>query len=326
MAYKNDSIQTIVSRYGKAEGACKNELYETYDRIRELAVSGNAMGGQGLVPFNSFLMNIARMFGAPSFSPMLGSEALTMPGTSFYAPMQGGTGMVPGGQASFGLAPFSNYNGFPTGGAAMLPASLTGHSGLGTFAGLANLGIGALGLNRFGVGQSWNDTADLLGGMVGGAASTETSTDSAWDATGSIVGGAGGLSYLQNLQGPGVVGGAAASAVGTAAGMGFGRNWVLPAASLLSGIGGVLTTLGPLFGPTGLVGVATGSILNGIAGTVLSGFQRTHQRVLANADIVLEEKVRNLEVTMKMLDTQSTLLKKMLKDSQEGDKKALDSL
>jgi hypothetical protein len=63
MAYKNDSVQTIMGRYGKASDAVQTEMYETWDAIRHMAVSGNALGGSGLGAFNSFLMNIARMFG-----------------------------------------------------------------------------------------------------------------------------------------------------------------------------------------------------------------------------------------------------------------------
>jgi hypothetical protein len=105
MAYKNDSIQTIMARYGKASDAIETEMYETWDAIRHMAVGGNALGGSGMGAFSSFLMNIGRMFGSPAFSPILGSQAISIPGTNYYAPISGGTGIVPGGQASFGLAP-----------------------------------------------------------------------------------------------------------------------------------------------------------------------------------------------------------------------------
>ncbi|MCX5921142.1 MAG: hypothetical protein NTW61_07495 [Candidatus Melainabacteria bacterium] len=318
MSYKNDSILTIVNRYGKAEGAAKQELYETWDRIRDLAVSGSGLGGSGLGGFSSLLMNIGRTFGSPSFQPILGSESINIPGTSYYAPISGGTGIVPGGQAAFGVAPLSNYTGYPLGGnsggaAGILAggASPFVTSTLGRLNSQSTLGIGAL--NPFGgLSSAFQGVGDVTfpeEGFIGGGAA------------GSIVGGA--SVAASSLPGLGSV---AAGATGVASGLGFGRNWLMPAASTISGIGGLLTTLGPLFGPIGLAGVAAGGVLNGVAGSILSGFQQVNQRVLSNADTVLGEKVRNLEATMKMLSAQSEILKKMLKDSADGDKKALDSI
>jgi hypothetical protein len=326
MSYKNDSILTIVNRYGKAEGAAKQELYETWDRIRELAVSGAGLGGSGLGGFSSLLMNIGRTFGSPSFQPILGSESINIPGTSYYAPISGGTGIVPGGQAAFGVAPMSNYTGYPTGGAAGIlgGGAVNSLNTLGRLNSQATLGIGAL--NAYGQLASAfsgvGDTTFPTEGFIGGAAGLGEDAGIDWTNTnGAVVGGASvAAASLPNL------GTVAAGATGVASGLGFGRNWLMPAASTLSGIGGLLTTLGPLFGPIGLAGVAAGGVLNGVAGSILSGFQQVNQRVLSNADTVLAEKVRNLEATMKMLGVQSEILKKMLKDSADGDKKALDSL
>jgi hypothetical protein len=337
MSYKNDSILVIVNRYGKAEGAAKVELYETYDRIRELAVSGNGLGGNGLGKFSSLLTNVARTFGSTAFVPTLGSESITIPGTSYYAPISGGTGITPGGQAAFGLTPFSNYTGYPTGNAAGI-AGLGG--GLGVLNPIANLGIGSLAGGALGLGGGFSGVGDVnfpASGFIGGdegdaiselgfSAGGNTGGFASPFFNGQVVGGAGGVLGALGSVASGAVGTAAAGATGVASGLGFGRNWVMPAASLASGLGGLLTTLGPLFGPIGLAGVAAGGILNGIAGTVLSGYQKTSQRVLANADTVLGEKVRNLETTMKMLSAQSEVLKKMLKDSADSDKKALDNL
>jgi hypothetical protein len=324
MAYKNDSVQTIMGRYGKASDAVQTEMYETWDAIRHMAVSGNALGGSGLGAFNSFLMNIARMFGSPAFSPILGSQAISIPGTQYYAPFSGGTGIVPGGQSSFGLAQFSQATSFPSLGGA---APVSGLNGLGDLGLFSQLGAGS-GLFDFGGVGDYNFPST---GFIGGAAAGIdgiSSYGSSFTPTmgrvagGQVVGGALGDAF----GGIGAVGTVAATGAGMATGLGLGRNWLMPTASALSGIGGLLTTLGPLFGPIGLAGVAAGGLLNGTAGAILSGFQQTNQRVLANADTVHEEKLRHLDVTKKMLGAQSEILKKMLKEAYDGDKKALENL
>lgn len=311
MSYKNDSLLVILNKYGKAGGIAKNELYETYDRIRDLTVSGPSIGGSGLGKFSSFLLNVARTFGSTAFSPTLGSEAINIPGTSYYAPISGGTGIIPGGQAAFGLAPFSNYTGLPTGGAAPIgyaPASSLG----GPLAWFSAHGIGAL-------SKAGHRVSDFLG--LGDKAYPQSATVGGLD--GFAVGGA---SPVAASGAASAVGSAGGAIMGTAAGAGFGRNFVMPAASLMSAVGGILTTLGPFFGPTGLAGVAAGSILNGVGGAILSSYQHVSSRILANADIVLTDKVKNLETTIKMLDAQQDIIKKLLKESVDGDKKALDNI
>ncbi len=279
MSYKNDSELVILNRYGKASGDAKAELYEVYDRIRDLAVSGPALGGSGMGKFSSLLLNVARMFGSPAFSPSLGSEAINIPGTSYFTPISGGTGITNGGQAAFGLAPFSQASGFIGGGAAPLDAaSLWSSFGIGNSSDWAPWG-------------SLEDPAGFgIGGVIAGAASP------------------------------------LAGARGAAAGAGFGRNWVMPAAGIASGIGGLLTTLGPYFGPFGLAGAATGAVLNGVSGAVLRSYQTVASRILTNADTILSNKVKNLESVVKMLDAQQDVLKKVLKESLDGDKKLLDNI
>ncbi len=317
MTYKNDSIQTILMRYGKVSDALNTETYETWDAIRSHAVAGNALGGSGLGAFSGFLMNIARTFGSPAFSPILGSQAISIPGTNFYAPFSGGTGIVPGGQASFGLAPWAQSSGLPTtGGAASINygnyGSLQNYANsLGALSEFSRLGIGRGDFDFTGIG----DVDFPKEAFIGGAAASV--------AGGEVVGGA---SFSNSFGGIGSGGGLAATGAGLASGLGLGRNWLMPTASALSGIGGLLTTLGPLFGPVGLAGVAAGGVLNGISGAILNGFQQTNQRVLANADTVLEEKLSHLDVTKKMISAQTSLLKKQLKDAYEEDKKALDNI
>lgn len=308
MSYKNDSTLVILNSLGKASGQAKAELYETYDRLRDLTVSGPAIGGSGLGKFNSFLLNIARTLGSSAFVPSFGSEAINIPGTSYYSPITGGTGIVPGGQAAFGLAPFSQFSGFPTGGAAPIDdLDVTS---------LAAIGINPLAYytsNGIGSYQS----ADLFNGIGDPDFPLDDGFVGGLPAGGVIAGGASSIAHAANAGG---------LAAGTAAGAGFGRNWVMPAAGIVSGIGGVLTTLGPFFGPFGVAAAAGGSVLNGAAGAVLQSFQHVSNRILSNADTILTNKVKNLETTVKMLDAQQSILRKLLQESIEGDRKALDNI
>ena len=302
MAYKHDSELVILSRYSKASSIAKAELFETYDRLRDLTVSGPTLGGSGMGKFGGLLVQVARMFGGAPFVPTFGSEAINVPGTSYYGPISGGTGIDPGGQAGFGLAPFSQISGFPTGGAAPI-----GSGGFGSLAAFSGLGAGSLGAQALGFSGIGDIGFPSDEGFVGGI-----------PRGGGIV--AGGASAI------GAASSAGGLAVGTAAGAGYGRNWVMPAAGIVSGIGGLLTTLGPFFGPFGLAAAAGGSVMSGAAGAVLQSFQAVSQRILVNTDTILTNKVKNLETTIKQLDAQQEILRKLLKESTEGDRKALDNL
>lgn len=317
MSYKNDSYLVMMNSYDKANSAAKAELFETYDRLRDLTVSGPALGGSGVGKFGGLLMNVARMFGAAPFLPTFGSEAINIPGTSYYAPITGGTGITPGGQAAFGLAPFSQVTGISKGGAAPIDNSGSPLSMFSSF-GIGSLGASQLGFS--GVGDMNFPVTAMLGGLgsgtfAGGAAPVAGA--SGLLANGVIAGGASGISAAATAGG---------LAAGTAAGAGFGRNWVMPAAGIVSGIGGLLTTLGPFFGPFGIAAAAGGAVMNGLSGAVLASFQHVSNRILNNADVILTAKIKNLETTVKQLDAQEDILKKLLKESVEGDKKALDNL
>jgi hypothetical protein len=323
MSYKNDSFLVTMVAYDKAGDAAKAELFETYDRLRDLTASGPVMGGSGMGKFSSLIMNIARMMGSSSFLPTFGSEAITIPGTSYYAPITGGTGTTPGGQAGFGLAPFSQTTGFPSGGAAPVDGS-----SIGPLSAFSSMGIGSARnalLGFSGLGSSGYPGAASLGSALdgffaGGASPVDGSAVGALNTgfgNGWIAGGATGIG------GAATAGGLAA---GTAAGAGFGRNWVMPAAGIVSGIGGMLTTLGPFLGPFGIAAAAGGAVANGMAGAVLSSFQHVSNRILVNADTTLSAKIKNLETTVKQLDAQGEVLRKLLKDSVDGDKKALDNI
>lgn len=335
MSYKNDSYLVMMNSYDKASSAAKAELFETYDRLRDLTASGPALGGSGVGKFGSLLMNVARMFGASPFLPTFGSEAMTIPGTSYYAPITGGTGIMPGGQAAFGLAPFSQTTGFlpsdnSASGFAPYPASMGGgaapidNSGVTPLSFFSSMGIGSLSASQLGfsgVGDSDFPNTAMVGGLGNGV----------------FAGGASPISGAMGLLGNGLIAGGASGfasaaatagglATGTAAGAGFGRNWVMPAAGIMSGIGGMLTTLGPFFGPFGIAAAAGGAVMNGLSGAVLSSFQHVSNRLLVNADSILTAKIKNLETLVKQLDAQEDIIKKLLKDSVEGDKKALDNL
>lgn len=317
MSYKNDSYLVIMGSYDKAGDAAKAELFETYDRLRDLTVSGPALGGSGVGKFGSLLMNVARMFGAAPFLPTFGSEAINIPSTSYYAPITGGTGTVPGGQAAFGLAPFSQVTGFPSGGAAPID-----NSSVGPLSAFSSMGIGSLSAQQFGfsgLGSPGFPSAGTIGGMGGFLAGGASPINGAAGplSNGMIAGGASGIGTAATMGG---------LAAGTAAGAGFGRNWVMPAAGIVSGIGGLLTTLGPFFGPFGIAAAAGGAVLNGLSGAVLSSFQHISNRLLVNADTILTSKIKNLETTVKELDAQGDVLRKLLKESIDGDRKALDNI
>lgn len=276
MSYKNMSEIVLLNKLGKSSSDAKAELFETYDQLRDLTVSGPTIGGSGLGPVGGFLFKLAQMVSGSSFLPVMGNQSINIPGTSYFSPTQPGTGIVPGGQSSFGLGPMSQMSGFPAAGSA---------AGFDALSVLASGGIGSLGFEN-GIG-------------------------------GSIAGSAAGL-------------GAAAGAIGTGAGLvgasGFGRNFVMPAAGIVSGIGGLLTSLAPMFGGAGLAGMAAGTILSGLSGSVLNSYQHVSNRILVNADTILTNKVKNLETVVKQLEAQEEVIKKLLKDSMEGDKKALQDL
>lgn len=319
MSYKNDSMIVILNKYGKSSSAAKADLFETYDRIRDLAVSGPALGGSGTGKFFSFLTNLAQTFGSSAFSPTMGNASIPIPGTSFYSPFSGGTGILPGGQAGFGLSPYSQIGGFPsTGGAAPIDWSdLSGTNSIQPPSGIIAGGAASLGrINEWG---GLNPiTQQNLGSLDWGSALAAVNPNPTPVSIGGYY--AGGASPL------GSAATAAGLAAGTATGAGYGRNWVLPAAGIVSGLGGLLTTLGPFFGPFGIAAAAGGALMNGAAGAVLSSFQGVSQRILNNADTMLANRVKNIETTVKQLDAQQAIIRKLLKESIDGDKKALDSI
>ena len=47
MSYKNDSYLVIANKFGKASSDAKAQLFETYDRLRDITVSGSSLDGAG---------------------------------------------------------------------------------------------------------------------------------------------------------------------------------------------------------------------------------------------------------------------------------------
>ncbi|MCA9842462.1 MAG: hypothetical protein KC475_10105 [Cyanobacteria bacterium HKST-UBA03] len=296
MSYRYDSEIVILNRLSKASVEAKSQLFQTYDELRDLTVSGPSIGGSGLGTVSNYLFKFAQFLSGSSFLPTLGNQSINIPGTSYFSPIAGGTGINPGGQSSFGLGPMAQTLGLPSAGsAAKIDAlSILGQQGFGSIAGQAAglSGIGDLG---------YDPDVSAIGGF------------------GSEAGQAAQL---------GTAGRAASAGAGLVAAAGFGRNLVVPSAGILSGIGGMLTSLAPIFGngQSGLAALAGGTILSGISGAVLDSYQHVSNRIITNADVILSNKIKNLETTVKMLDAQQDIVKKLLKEGIDGDKKALNDL
>jgi len=157
MSYKYDGMLVLANKYGIASNEAKAEMFEAYDRIRDLTVSGPGLDGTGgYGAAGSFLMNMARLIAPASYLPALGTSAINIPGTSYYSSVVGGNA-TSSAQAAFGMGELAKYPGFP-GGAAPLTA------------------IGALGLSSLmGIGSDYSSLSNsfAIGGMpTGGAAST----------------------------------------------------------------------------------------------------------------------------------------------------------
>ena len=53
MSYKNDSYLVISNKYGGLSSDATAQLFETYDLLRDITVSGTATDGAGFVATNS---------------------------------------------------------------------------------------------------------------------------------------------------------------------------------------------------------------------------------------------------------------------------------
>lgn len=271
MSYKNDHALTIANKYGSASSVAKAELYETYDRLRDLTVSGGGASGTGFGTAGNFLWQLASMFSPSSFMPVMGgSQMMNIPGTSYWSPITGATSNYDGGNSAFGIGGLGSYPGFPSGAAPV----------------------------------SWGFGTD-----------------------GVPTGGAAGLATGYATSAAGVAGLNAASYVaGTGAGFSIGQNLVLPVAGLVSGWGGMLQSLAPYLGEYGLGAIVASNLMQGTGNAAVAAYQSVTGQITSNADIILSDKVRNIETVCKMLDTQAEVVRKSLKDSIDADNKLAQSL
>lgn len=109
MSYKNDSNLVIANRFGDASGKAKVQLWETYDRLRDLTVSGSGTG-TGFEAAGGLLYNMASLLAPSAFATVFGgSETMNIAGTSYHSNTNTGS--------SYGLDSLYNYSGFPSGAA-----------------------------------------------------------------------------------------------------------------------------------------------------------------------------------------------------------------
>ncbi len=136
MSYRYDSYLVIANKFGSASSDAKAQLFETYDKLRDITVSSaSGSTGGGFEGAGGFLYNVASLFAPSSFSPsMSGTTTYSIPGTSYYS--SGATS-----SSTYGLETYSgfaaNIDGFATGEAASIL------SGYGTETGYAS-GIGGI--------------------------------------------------------------------------------------------------------------------------------------------------------------------------------------
>ena len=268
MSYKNDSYLVISNKYGGLSSDATAQLFETYDLLRDITVSGTATDGAGFGTAGSFLWKLASMISPGSFmSTMGGGTALNIPGTSYWAPSNATSAR----NSAFGIGSLSQYQGF-TGGASSV-------------------------VQGFG-------TSTESGYLTGGASSLTTVSDIA------------GSTALDALG----------YTAGIASGFGFGDSFLLPAAGVVSGFGGILQAMSPYLGSFGLGTTLIGNLLQGVGSAPLAAYQKVTSSILNNADVILQNKVKNIETVVKMLDAQNDVVKKMLKDDIDGMKDKIQNL
>jgi len=118
MSYKNDSNLVILNRFSNASSDAKAQMFETYDRLRDITVSGQATNGGGFGTLGNFMWQLATLMSPSAFMPTLGGQAsMDIPGTSYWSAVSGGNGQVDGGNSAFGIGNLGNYSGFPSGAA-----------------------------------------------------------------------------------------------------------------------------------------------------------------------------------------------------------------
>ena len=163
--------------------------------------------------------------------------------------------------------------------------------------------------------------SSLSGYTTGGASSIGDLLYGYGSSSGSATGYASGIGSIADIAS------AAAYGVGTANGYGVGAaNILMPLAGIVSGWGGIMTAAAPYLGEFGLPAVVMGNLMQGTTSAALSAYQSVSQNVLSNADTILSQKVANIETVVKMLDTQSDIVRKMLKDDLESNSQEIENL
>ncbi|MBR2069780.1 MAG: hypothetical protein IJ877_08480 [Candidatus Gastranaerophilales bacterium] len=270
MTYKNDHALTIANKWGAASSSAKAELYETYDRLRDLTVSGSTATGSGFGSAGGFLWQLANLFSPSAFMPVMGgSSMMNIPGTSYWSPNYATNSYFDSATHSFGVSGLSSYSGFPSGASSI-------------------------------------DLSFLGGSPTGGAAGL---------ATGYAVPAAG-IAAMNS----------ASYAAGATSGFGFGQNILLPVAGLVSGWGGILQSIAPYTGEFGLGAIVAGNLMQGTSNAAIAAYQNITGNITNNADVILEDKIRNIETICKMLDTQADIVRQTLKSDMESDSKLVDEL
>ena len=172
MSYKNDGYLVIANKYGAASADAKVMLYETYDRLRDLTVSGSASSGTGFEAAGGFLYQLASLFAPSAFMTTLGgTSAMNIPGTSYWTQYNGGAGGTTGTYSSFGVNSLGNYSGFPSGYAANYGYRQSGYttggaSGIGDLLSGFGSSDGATTANGYGIGAA--NILMPLAGLVSG--------------------------------------------------------------------------------------------------------------------------------------------------------------
>lgn len=259
MSYRYDSYLVIANKFGSASADAKAQLFETYDQLRDITVSGaSGSTGGGFESAGGFLYNLASLFAPSTFATSLsGNSTYALPGTSYYS----------GGAMSSSTYGLESYSGF---------------------------------------------AAPIFGCATGGA---------------SILGYGSETGYASSIGGIADITNTAAYAGGTASAFsGVGRGLLVQSAGLIAGVGGIAQAMAPYMGEYGLGAILAGNVMQGTGSALLAAVESAAGKITANADVVLSNKVKNIETVCKMLDTQGDIVKKMLKESIDSDSKAIQNL
>ncbi|MFA7659408.1 MAG: hypothetical protein WCY19_08240 [Candidatus Gastranaerophilaceae bacterium] len=173
MSYRYDSYLVIANKFGSASADAKAQLFETYDQLRDITVSGSTGStGCGFEAAGGFMYNLASLFSPASFATSLnGKSTYSIPGTSYYS--QGAAS-----SSSYGLESYSGFaasiDGCSTGEAASIlsgyGSETGGASSIGGIADITNAAAYATGTASgfTGWGQGLLlQTAGLISGIGG---------------------------------------------------------------------------------------------------------------------------------------------------------------